>query len=75
MKPFVALKTALSGACLARAIAVMIIVESVLNLINQGDALFQGAPQLRQSLTHLCRTVLRIDLRNMVRPDYGTLTS
>jgi len=43
MKPFVALKTALSGPCLARAIAVMIIVGSVLNLINQGEALFQGA--------------------------------
>ena len=29
---------------LARAIAVMIIVGSILNLINQGEALFQGAP-------------------------------
>jgi hypothetical protein len=44
MKPFVALKTALSGPYLARAIAVMMIVGSVLNLINQGEALFHGAP-------------------------------
>ena len=44
MKPFVALKTALSRPYLVRAIAVMIIVGSVLNLINQGEALFQGAP-------------------------------
>jgi hypothetical protein len=44
MKPSVALKAALSGPYLARAIAVMIIVGSVLNLINQGEALFQGAP-------------------------------
>ena len=44
MKPSVALTTALSGAYLARAIVVMIIVGSVLNLINQGEALFQGAP-------------------------------
>ena len=43
MKPSVALTTALSGAYLARAIVVMIIVGSVLNLINQGEALFQGA--------------------------------
>jgi hypothetical protein len=43
MKPFVALKTALSGRYLARAIAIMIIVGSVLNPINQGAALFQGA--------------------------------
>ena len=71
MKPSVALTTALSGAYLARAIVVMIIVGSVLNLINQGEALFQ----LRQTPTHLCGTVLRIDLRNVVRPDYGTLTA
>jgi hypothetical protein len=44
MKPLVALKTALSCAYLARAIAVMIIVGSVLNLINQVEAMFQGAP-------------------------------
>ena len=44
MNSFVALKTAISGPYLARAITVMIIVGSVLNLINQGDALFQGAP-------------------------------
>ena len=44
MKPYVALKTALSGHYLARAIAVMIVVGSVLNLVNQGDALFQGVP-------------------------------
>ena len=44
MKSSVALTTALSGAYLARAIVVMIIVGSVLNLINQGEALFQGAP-------------------------------
>jgi hypothetical protein len=44
MNPFVALKTALSGPYLARAITVMVIVGSVLNLINQGEALFQGAP-------------------------------
>ena len=43
MKSPVALTTALSGAYLARAIVVMIIVGSVLNLINQGEALFQGA--------------------------------
>jgi hypothetical protein len=44
MKPFVALKTALSRPYLGRALAVMIIVGSVLNLINQGETLFQGAP-------------------------------
>ena len=44
MKPLVALQTALSGPYLARAIAVMIIVGSVLNLINQGEALFHGDP-------------------------------
>ena len=44
MKSSDALKTALSGPCLTRAIVVMIVVGSVLNLINQGDALFQGAP-------------------------------
>jgi hypothetical protein len=43
MKSSVALTTALSGAYPARAIVVMIIVGSVLNLINQGEALFQGA--------------------------------
>jgi hypothetical protein len=75
MKPSVALTTALSGAYLARAIVVMIIVGSVLNLINQGEALFpRRSTQLRQTLTHLCRTILRIDLRNVVRPDCDTLT-
>ena len=44
MTPLVALKTALSGSYLRRAIVVMLVVGSVLNLINQGDALFQGAP-------------------------------
>ncbi len=44
MKSSDALKTALSGPCLARAIVVMIIVGTVLNLINQGDALLHGAP-------------------------------
>lgn len=44
MKPFVALKTALSGPYFARAIAVSTIVGSILNLINQGEALFQGDP-------------------------------
>ena len=44
MTPFTALKTALSGACLARAIVVMLVVGSVLNLINQGAVLFQGVP-------------------------------
>jgi hypothetical protein len=44
MKPLVALKTALSGPYLVRAVAVMIIVGSVLNLINQGEALLHGAP-------------------------------
>ena len=44
MKPYVALKTALSGQYLTRAITVMIVVGSALNLINQGEALFQGAP-------------------------------
>jgi hypothetical protein len=44
MGPFAALKTALSGPYLARAIAVMIIVGSILNLINQGEAVFHGAP-------------------------------
>ena len=44
MKPFVALKTAVSGQYLVRAVAMMIIVGSVLNLINQGEALFHGAP-------------------------------
>ena len=44
MKPYVALKTALSGSYLARAITVMIIVGSVLNLINQSEALFQCNP-------------------------------
>ena len=36
--------SSLSGAYLARAMVVMIIVGSVLNLINHGEALFQGAP-------------------------------
>jgi hypothetical protein len=53
MKPFVALKTALSGPYLARAIAVMMIVGSVLNLINQGEALFQGAPLNFAKLTYV----------------------
>ena len=44
VKPSVALTTALSGAYLARAILVMIIVGSVLTLIDQVEALFQGAP-------------------------------
>jgi hypothetical protein len=44
MKPYAALKTALSGPYLVRAITVMIIVGSILNLINQGEALFQGTP-------------------------------
>ena len=44
MKSSDALKIALSGPCLARAIVVMIVVGSILNLINQGDALFHGAP-------------------------------
>jgi hypothetical protein len=44
MNRFVALKAALSGRYLARAIAVTIIVGSVLNLINQGETLLQGAP-------------------------------
>ena len=43
MKSFPALKTALSGAYLGRAIGVAVVVGSVLNLINQGDALFEGA--------------------------------
>lgn len=44
MKPLAALKVALSGPCLARAVAVMIIVGTILNLINQGEAIFQGGP-------------------------------
>ena len=44
MTPLAALKTALSGAYIKRAVVVMLVVGSVLNLINQGDALFQGAP-------------------------------
>ncbi len=44
MRPLVALKTALSGRCLVRAVVVMIVVGSVLNLINQGEALLHGAP-------------------------------
>jgi hypothetical protein len=75
MKPFVALKTALPGPYFARAIAVSIIVGSILNLINQGEALFQGDTQLRQTRTHLRRTVLRIDLRNVVRLNHGALTA
>jgi hypothetical protein len=42
MTSLLALKTALSGIYLIRAIVVMLIVGSVLNLINQGDALFHG---------------------------------
>jgi hypothetical protein len=45
MKPSVALKTAPSGPSLARAIGGHDhFVGSVLNLINQGESLFQGAP-------------------------------
>ena len=44
MTSLVALKTALSGVYLVRAIVVMLIVGSALNLINQGEAVFQGAP-------------------------------
>ncbi|MBI1211626.1 MAG: hypothetical protein GC190_09200 [Alphaproteobacteria bacterium] len=44
MKPLAALKTALSGAYLMRAMMVALVVGTVLNLINQGDALVQGAP-------------------------------
>lgn len=39
-----ALKTALSGNYLKRALLVMLIVGSVLNLINQGDALIHALP-------------------------------
>jgi hypothetical protein len=59
MKPSVALTTALSGAYLARAIVVMIIVGSVLNLINQGEALFQGAPLNFAKLRHEHQLSLR----------------
>lgn len=45
-----ALRTALSGAYLRRALLVMLVVGSVLNIINQGDALLHGgavnAPKL-----------------------------
>jgi len=44
MPPISALKTALSGNYLKRALLVMLIVGSVLNLINQGDALIHAAP-------------------------------
>ena len=41
---FKALQTALSGAYLARAVLVMLVVGTILNLINQGDALLHGGP-------------------------------
>ncbi len=37
-----ALRTALSGAYLRRALLVMLVVGSVLNIINQGDTLLHG---------------------------------
>ena len=43
MTRLTALKTALTGRYLVRAIVAMLIVGSILNLINQGDALFGGA--------------------------------
>lgn len=39
-----ALKAALSRPYLARAVLVMIVVGTILNLINQGEALVGGAP-------------------------------
>ncbi len=44
MTRFTALRTALSGPYLVRAALAMVIVGTVLNLINQGDALYRGAP-------------------------------
>jgi hypothetical protein len=38
-----ALRTALSGAYLRRSLSVMLVVGSVLNVINQGDALVHPA--------------------------------
>ena len=37
-----ALRTALSGAYLRRSLLVMVVVGSILNVINQGDALFHA---------------------------------
>jgi len=37
-----ALRTALSGAYLRRSLLVMLVVGSILNVINQGDALFHA---------------------------------
>jgi hypothetical protein len=50
-----ALRMALSGAYLRRSLWVMLIVGSVLNLINQGDALFHpaNANLLKLFLTYL----------------------
>lgn len=46
-----ALRTALSGAYLRRAFIVTVVVGSILNLINQGDALFHaGAVNLPKLL-------------------------
>jgi methyl-accepting chemotaxis protein len=44
MKQLAALRTVLSAPYLARSVLVMTLVGTVLNLINQGDALFNGAP-------------------------------
>ncbi len=44
MTRIAALRTALSGRYLRRAVAVAIVVGSILNAINQGDALLTGAP-------------------------------
>ena len=74
MKSSVALTTALSGAYLARAIVVMIIVGSVLNLINQGEALFQGAPLNFAKLLLTYVVPFCVSTRNVVRPDCDTLT-
>jgi hypothetical protein len=43
MTRIAALRTALSGGYLVRSLAAMIVVGTLLNLINQGDALTQGA--------------------------------
>ena len=41
---FAALRTALGGRYLVRALVAAVIVGTVLNAINQGDALLAGAP-------------------------------
>ncbi len=44
MKPAQALRRALSWQIVRRALATMLIVGSILNLINQGDALLLSGP-------------------------------